>query len=102
MGLMLRMSRLNDARDKTPALKFKGALELDVKEGSERDLDKDQCVCNIEQLTVEHGQPVFYAIKKGGTIYDLLCSPHILSVEDVITGHVLRIGSSSTDANKYK
>jgi hypothetical protein len=38
---------ITDARDKTITLKFNGALELDGKEGSERELDKDQCVRTI-------------------------------------------------------
>jgi hypothetical protein len=39
---------LTDARDKTKTLKFNVTLELDGTEGSERELDKDQCVRTIE------------------------------------------------------
>jgi hypothetical protein len=53
---------LTDARDKTTTLKFNGTMELDISEGSERVLDKNQFVRTIEQLTREHGQQVFYAI----------------------------------------
>jgi hypothetical protein len=42
---------LIDARDKTTTLKFNGTLELDGTEGNERELDKDQFVRTIEQLT---------------------------------------------------
>jgi hypothetical protein len=58
---------LTDGRDKTTTLKFNGTLELDGTEVSERELDKDQFVRTIEQLTREHGQQVFYAIEKDGT-----------------------------------
>jgi hypothetical protein len=53
---------LTDARDKKTTLKFNGTLELHGTEGSERELDKDKFVRTIEQLTLEHGQQVFYAI----------------------------------------
>jgi hypothetical protein len=53
---------LIDAKDKTTTLKFNGTLELDGTEGSERELEKDQFVRTIEQLTQEHGQQVCYAI----------------------------------------
>jgi hypothetical protein len=42
---------LTDARDKITTLKFNGTLELDGTEGSERELNKDQFVRNIEHLT---------------------------------------------------
>jgi hypothetical protein len=92
---------LTDARDKTTILKFNGTLELDGTEGSERELDKDQFVRTIEQLTQEHGQQVFYAIEKDGTIHDLLRLPHLFTVEDVIDSHVMRLGSNSMEASKY-
>jgi hypothetical protein len=92
---------VTDARDKTTTLKFNGTLELDGTEGSERELDKDQFVRTIEQLTREHGQQVFYAIEKDGTIYNLLRSPHLFAVEEVIASHVMRLDSNSTDAIQY-
>jgi hypothetical protein len=82
---------LPDARDKTTTLKFNGTLELDGTEGSERELDKDQFIRTIEQLTLEHGQQVFYAIEKDGTIHNLLRSPHLFIVEEVIASHMMRL-----------
>jgi hypothetical protein len=64
-------------------------------------LDKDQFVRTIEELTREHGQQVFYAIEKDGTIHDMLRSPHLFTVEDVIDSHVMRLDSNSTDPSKY-
>jgi hypothetical protein len=85
---------LTDARDKTTTLKFNGALELDGTEGSERELDKDQFVRTIEQLTREHGQQVFYAIEEDGTIHNLLRLPHLFTVEEVIASHMMRLGTN--------
>jgi hypothetical protein len=82
---------LTDARDKTTTLNFNGTLEFDGTEGSERELDKDQFVCTIEQLTLEHGQKVFYAIEKDCTIHDLLRLPHLFTVEDVIDSHMMHL-----------
>jgi hypothetical protein len=92
--------RLTDARDKTTTLKFNGTLELDGTDGNERELDKDQFVRTIEKLTREHGQQVFYAIEKEGTIYNLLRSTHLFTFEEVISSHVLRLDSNSTDASQ--
>jgi hypothetical protein len=92
---------LTDARAKTTTLKFNGTLELDGTEGIERKLDKDQFVRTIEQLTREHGQQVFYAIEKSGTIHDLLRSPHLFTVEDVIDSNMMRLDTNSMDASKY-
>jgi hypothetical protein len=92
---------LTDARDKTTTLKFNGTLKLDGTEGSEIELDKYQFVRTIEQLTREHCQQVFYAIEKGGTIHDLLRSPHLFTVEDVIDSHMMRLDTNSTGASKY-
>jgi hypothetical protein len=64
-------------------------------------LDKDQFVRTIEQLTQEHGQQVFYAIEKDGTIHDLLRSHHLFIVEDVIDSHMMRLDSNSTEARKF-
>jgi hypothetical protein len=64
-------------------------------------LDKDQCVHTIEQLTREHGQQVFYAIEKYGTIHDLLRSPHLFTFEDVIYSHMMRLDSNSKEASNY-
>jgi hypothetical protein len=64
-------------------------------------MDKDKFVRTIEQLTREHGQQVFYAIEKDGTIHDLLFSPHLFTVEDVIDSHIMRLESQSTEASKY-
>jgi hypothetical protein len=64
-------------------------------------LDKDQFVRTVEQLTQEHGQQVFYAIEKDGTVHDLLRSPHLFTVEDVINSHMMRLDSNSTEASKY-
>jgi hypothetical protein len=64
-------------------------------------LDKDQFVRTIEQLTRKHGQQVFYAIEKDGTIHDLLRSPHLFNVEDVIDSHMMRLNSNLTEAIKY-
>jgi hypothetical protein len=43
---------LTDARDKKTSLKFNGTLELKMKEGNEHELDNEQFVRTIEQLTV--------------------------------------------------
>jgi hypothetical protein len=67
----------------------------------ERELDNDQVVRTIEQLTREHGQQVCYAIEKDGTIHDLLRSPHLFTVKDVIDSHTMRLDSNSTEASKY-
>jgi hypothetical protein len=64
-------------------------------------LDKDQFLRTIEQLSREHGQQVFYAIEKYGTIHDLLDSPHLFTIEDVIDSHVMRLDSNSTEESKY-
>jgi hypothetical protein len=92
---------LTDALDKTTTLKFNGTLEFDGTEGSERELEKDQFIRTIEQLTREHGRKLFYAIEKDGTIHDLLRSPQLFTVEDVIDSHVMRLDSNSTEASKY-
>jgi hypothetical protein len=92
---------LTDAHDKMTTHKLNGTLELDGKEGSERDLDKYQFVRTIEQLTQEHGQQVFYAIEKDGTIHDMLRSPHLFTVEYVIDSHMMRLDSNSTEASTY-
>jgi hypothetical protein len=92
---------LTDARDKTTTLKFNGTLDLYGTEGSERELDKDQFVRTIEQLTREHGQQVFYAIEKYGTIHNLLRSPHLFTVEEASASHMMRLDTNSTDASKY-
>jgi hypothetical protein len=92
---------LTDARDKTTTLKFNGTLELDGTEVSERELDKDKFVRTIEQLTREHGQQVFYAIEKDGTVHNLLRSHHLFTNEEVIVSHMMRLDSNSTDASKY-
>jgi hypothetical protein len=92
---------LTDARDKMTTLKFNGTQELDGTEGSERDLDKYQFIRIIEQLTQEHGQQVFSAIEKDGTVHDPLRSPHLFTVEDVIDNHMMRLDSNSTDLSKY-
>jgi hypothetical protein len=92
---------LNDARDKTTTFKLNGTLELDGTEGNERELDIDQFVRTIEKLSREHGQQVFYAIEKDGTIYSLIRSPHLFTVEEVIASHVRRLDSNSTDASQY-
>jgi hypothetical protein len=92
---------LTDARDKTTTLNFNGTLELDGTEVSKRELDKDQFVCTIEQLTREHGQQIFYAIEKDRTIHDLLRLPHLFTVEDVIDIHMIHLDSNSTEASKY-
>jgi hypothetical protein len=64
-------------------------------------LDKNQFVCTIEQLTREHGQQLFYAIEKDGTIHNLLRSPHLFTIEEVIASHMMRLDTNSTDASKY-
>jgi hypothetical protein len=92
---------LTDAREKTITLKFNGTLELDGTQGIERELDKDQFVRTIEQLTREHVQQVCYAIEKDGTIYDLLRSLHLFTIEYVIDSHTMRLDSNSTEASKY-
>jgi hypothetical protein len=61
-----------DARDKTTTLKFNGNLEVDGKEGSENELDKDQFVRTIGKLIRERGHQALYAIEAiGGTIIDV-------------------------------
>jgi hypothetical protein len=92
---------LTDARDKTTTIKCNGTLELDGTEGRERELDKDQFVRTIEQLTREHGHQVFYAIEKDGTIHNLLRLLHLFTVEQVIASHMMRLDTSSTGASKY-
>jgi hypothetical protein len=49
----------------------------------------------------EHGQQVFYAIEKDGTIHNLLRSPHLFTVEEAIASHMMRFDTSSTYASKY-
>jgi hypothetical protein len=83
-------------------LKFNGTLELDGAEGSALELDKDQFVRTIEQLNQEHGQQVFYTIEHGGTIHDMIHSPRIFSVEDVIASHALCNDSSVQDASRVR
>jgi hypothetical protein len=64
-------------------------------------LDKDQFVRTIEQLTREHGQQLFYAIEKDGTIHNMLRSPDLFTVEELIASHMMRLDTNSTDASKY-
>jgi hypothetical protein len=64
-------------------------------------LDKDQFVRTIEQLTRENGQQVFYAMEKDGTIHNLLRSPHLFTFKEVISSHMMRLDSNSTDSSKY-
>jgi hypothetical protein len=52
-------------------------------------------------LTQEHGQQVFYAIEKDGTIHNMLRSPRLFTVEEVIARNMMRLGTNSTDASKY-
>jgi hypothetical protein len=86
---------------KTTTLKFNGTLELDGTMGSERELDKDQFVRTIEKLTREHGQQVFYAIEKYGTIHNRLRSPHLFTVEELIGSHMMCLDTNSTKSGKY-
>jgi hypothetical protein len=67
---------LTDVRDKTTTLKFNGTLELEMKEGMEHELDKEQIVRKIDQLTHEHGHQSFYAIEQGGVIFDMFKDQH--------------------------
>jgi hypothetical protein len=93
---------LTDARDKTTTLKFNGNLELDGKEGSENELDKDQFVRTIGQLTREHGHQAFYAVEDtGGIIVDFNQNIHLFSVNDVIDSHKHRMNTATTDTSKY-
>jgi hypothetical protein len=92
---------LTDARDKTTTLKFNGTLELEMKKGTEHELDKEQFVRTIEQLTREHGHQYFYAIEQGGVIFYMLKDQHLFSVEDVISSHKFRSYIMTTDASKY-
>jgi hypothetical protein len=93
---------LTDARDKTMTLKFNGNLELDGKQGSENELDKDHFVRTIFQLTREHGHQAFYAVEDtGGFIADVNQNLHLFSINDVIDCHNNRMNTATTDASKY-
>jgi hypothetical protein len=46
---------VTDARCKTRMCKFNWTLELNIKEGTEHELDNEQFVRTIDQLTREHG-----------------------------------------------
>jgi hypothetical protein len=92
---------LTGARDKITVLNFNGTLELYGAAGSERELDKYQFLSTIKQLTLKHGRQVFYAIKKGGTIYHPPWSIHLISIEDVIDSHVLHNDGPSIYPSKY-
>jgi hypothetical protein len=77
-------------------------LELDGKEGSENELDKDQSMRAIGQITREHGHQALYAVEDtGGTIVDVSRNLHMLSVNDVIDSHKHRMNAATTDASKY-
>jgi hypothetical protein len=92
---------LTYARDKTTTLIFNGRLELEMREGSEHELDKEKCVRIIERLTREHGHPPFYAIEHEGVIFDMLKDQHLFLVEQVISSHKFCSGTMTTDASKY-
>jgi hypothetical protein len=92
---------LANAIDETTALKFNGTLELEMKEGTEHELDKEQCVRNIDQLTHEYGHQSFCAIEQDGSIYDMLKDQHLFTFEDVIASQNFRSDDLSTDASKY-
>jgi hypothetical protein len=93
---------LTDARDKTTTLKFNGNLELDGKEGSEDELDNDQFVSTIGQLTKEHGHQALYAVEDtGGIIVDVNQNLHLFAVNDVIDSHKHRMNATMTYASKY-
>jgi hypothetical protein len=42
-----------------------------------------------------------YFIEKDGTIHELLRSPHLFTVEDVIDSHMMRLDTNLRDASKY-
>jgi hypothetical protein len=92
---------LTDARDKTTTLKFNGTLELEMKEGTEHELDKEKFVRTIEQLTPEHGHQSFYAIEQRGVIFDMLKDQHLFLVEEVYSSHKFHSDTMTTDASKY-
>jgi hypothetical protein len=92
---------LTDASDKTTTLKFNGNLELDGKEGSENELDKDQVVRTIGQLTREYGNQALCAVEDtGGIIVNVNRNIHLFSVNDVIDSHEHRMNTATTDAIK--
>jgi hypothetical protein len=93
---------LTDARDKTTTLKFNGNLELDGKEVSEKELDKDHFVRTICQLNREHGHKELCAIEEtGGIIIDVNRNLHLFSVNYIIDSHKHRIDDAKMDASKY-
>jgi hypothetical protein len=94
---------LTDAHDKTTTLKFNSTLELDGTEESGRELDKDQCVRTIEQLTLSMVNKYFMPLKRmaQSTIYFIRLTPHPFTVEDVIGSHMMRLETNSTEASKY-
>jgi hypothetical protein len=49
-----------------------------MKEGTEHELDNEQCVRTIDQLSHEHGHQSFYVIEQNGAIYDLVQEQHFL------------------------
>jgi hypothetical protein len=84
------------------SLKFNVNLELDGKEGSDNELDKDQSVRTIGQLIREHGHQSFYAVEDTGyIIVDVNQNIYLLSVNDVIDSHKHRMNTTKTDASKY-
>jgi hypothetical protein len=93
---------LTVARDKTTTLKFNRNLELDGKQGSENELDKDQLVRTAGQLTREHGHQSFYAVEDTeGIIVNVNQNFHLFSANDVIDSHNHRMNTTTTDASKY-
>jgi hypothetical protein len=72
-----------------------------MKEGNEHELNKEQFVRIIEQLTREHGNQSFYAIEQGGVIFDMLQYQRLLSVEEVISSHKFHSETMTMDASKY-
>jgi hypothetical protein len=63
-GMKVAFKKWNtDSRmQKIMTLNFNVPLELEIKEGTEHELDKEQFVQKTEQLTPEHGHQSFYAI----------------------------------------
>jgi hypothetical protein len=90
---------LTKAQDSTSSLKFNGKLELSG--GTVAELDKDRFVREIDTAVREHGQQVFFAVEKGGTVRDIIRDHHLFTVLDVINSMTHRMDVLNVDADRF-
>jgi hypothetical protein len=90
---------LTEARDSTSSLKFNRKLELSG--GTAAELDKDRFVREIDTAVLEHGQQVFFAVEKGGTVRDIIRDHRLLMVLDVIDSMTHRMDILNVDADRF-